>query len=118
MKERILRSFQLNGKGMFLMLASALCTSLGQLFWKISSFSTLGVQFLGLGFIMYSLGAGVMIIAFRFGRFSVLHPMMCLSYVFALFFGVIFLNEVISVQKIFGVVSIMVGVALLGGGDY
>ncbi len=59
-----------------------------------------------------------MIIAFRFGRFSVLHPMMCLSYVFAIVFGVSFLNEAVSIMKAMGVGAIIFGVVLLGGGDH
>ena len=58
-----------------------------------------------------------MLVAFKFGSLSVLHPMLSLSYIFALVFGKLFLGEYISVLKILGIASIIVGVAFIGGGD-
>ena len=58
-----------------------------------------------------------MIIAFKFGSLSVLHPMMSIGYVFALIIGYFWLGEAITVTKVVGITSILIGVALMGMGD-
>lgn len=109
-----LESLKKNYKGIIFMLIASLLTSIGQLFWKLSH----NYIFLGLGFICYGAGAVLMIIAFKFGSFSVLHPMMCLSYVFALLFGSLFLQESVGAFKVIGVLFIITGVIFIGGGDH
>lgn len=114
MTNNYLESLKKNYKGIIFIFIASLLTSVGQLFWKMSH----NYIFLGIGFVCYGLGAVLMIVAFKFGSFSVLHPMMCLSYVFALIFGSAFLQESIGVFKILGVISIITGVVLIGGGDH
>lgn len=97
------------------MVLSALASSLGQYFWKISGGSSL--LLLLVGFVFYGVGAVCMITAFRFGSFSVLHPMQSLSYIFALLIAFFFLNEAITPQKVIGLTVIFCGVVLIGVGD-
>lgn len=108
-------SLKKNYKGIILISTAAFFTSIGQLFWKLSVNNN--IYFLILGFFLYGLGAIIVIISFRYGSFSVLHPMLCLSYIFAIIFGFIFLREPIGIIKISGIVFIMLGVVFIGGGD-
>jgi len=98
-----------------LMVLSTVFVATGQLFWKFSG-GEISIDLI-IGFILYGVGAFAMIIAFRFGELSVLHPMLSLSYVIALFLGVVFLNELIDFWKILGVASIILGVIIMGFGN-
>lgn len=98
------------------MIIASLFTSIGQLSWKVFQNEEI-ILFLLLGFILYSIGAILMIIAFKFGKYSAVHPMLCTSYVFALIFGYIFLKENIDVLQIIGILIITVGVILIGRTD-
>ena len=102
--------------GIGLMIFAALSTSLGQLFWKLSD--GLWDINLWIGFSLYGLGAVSMTVAFRFGKLSVLHPLMSIGYVFAIVFGFIFLNEVITINILTGTSLILIGVILIGGDQH
>lgn len=115
MFSNISSSVNKNKKGIILILCSALCTSLGQAFWKL--FSEGQILFIIIGFVLYGGGAILMIMAFRFGSLSVLHPLLSLGYLFALFIGGYILNEVISYREVAGIIIILVGVLCVGGGD-
>lgn len=108
-------SLQKNKKGILLILFASLFTSFGQYFWKVSQMHN--VQYILIGFIFYGIGAVGMIIAFRFGSFSVIHPMMSISYIFIILIGYWFLNEIINFQKIIGLIFIMLGIVCVGVGD-
>ena len=69
----MIKSLKENGKGILLMLVSSICVYTGQLFWKLSSKELL---FLLLGFVLYGIGAIVMLIAYKYGSLSVLQPML------------------------------------------
>lgn len=113
--ESFIISFKKNYKGIILISIAALFTSIGQLLWKISNGKVNG--FMISGFLCYGLGAILMIIAFRFGSLSVLHPMLSLSYIFAIIFGAIFLGEYLNFVQFIAVIVIIIGVVLIGGGD-
>lgn len=104
-----------NGKGIVLMLISSILVSFGQLFWKISSEK--GFFYILSGFVLYGIGAIIMIIAYRYGSLSVLQPMLSLNYVMSLIFGSYILNENIGSEKVIGVIIIIFGGILIGGGD-
>ena len=108
-------SIRKNIVGIFLIFISSITLATGQFYWKISS-GVLLIPLL-LGFAIYIIGAISMILAYRYGSFSVLHPMMSFSYVFAFILGFFFLNEVASIAKIGGLVLIIIGIVLVGGGD-
>lgn len=110
-----LHSLNKNKLGITIMLFASLLTALGQLQWKLSN-GDLNL-FLFSGFVCYFLGAALMIVSFRFGSLSVLHPLLSAGYVFALFFGSIFLQEVITEKNILGTACIIIGAILIGGGD-
>lgn len=101
--------------GIFLMIMAAVSTATGQLFWKISD-AILDLPMLA-GFMLYGMGAVLMTAAFRYGRLSVLHPLLSIGYVIAIFYGAIFLNEAITVNITLGTFLILIGVIIIGGGD-
>lgn len=102
--------------GIIFVIVSALLTSFGQLLWKVGSNGEL--IFLFAGFVLYGIGAVLMIVAMRFGKLSIIHPMMCVGYIFGLINGRVFLNEHVSVFQAIGIAIIIVGVILIAkGGD-
>lgn len=109
------RSLQKNRIGILIMVFSAALSAFGQYFWKLSdAHSLLPVL---IGFVLYGLGAVLMIIAFKFGSFSVLHPVQSLSYIFALLIGFFLLGESIGPTKVIGLALVMLGVVMIGVGD-
>lgn len=108
-------SIKNNKKGIFLMLVSSLCACLGQLMWKISNQN--GLLYLLIGFSLYFLGALMMIYAYRFGKLSVLQPVLSMNYVLSIVIASVVLKENLSLFKIIGVVIVIIGVVLIAGGD-
>jgi len=98
-------------KGIILIILSALCVTAGQLLWKLSADR---FYLVFVGFALYALGALLMIMAFRFGELSVLHPMLSVSYVLAIFVGYFFLSEPVTLTKVGGVAAIFMGMLFLG----
>lgn len=111
----LIGSLKKNKKGIMLILLSSIFTTMGQYFWKISNSHIL--MYIFIGFVFYGIGAVSMIIAFKFGSFSVLHPMMSMGYIFTILVGFYFLNEAISAKKIIGLALIMLGIVFIGVGD-
>lgn len=112
---QLVQSIKKNRRGIGLIILSALCTSVGQAVWKVHS-NQLHV-FLILGFLLYAIGALLMIFAFRYGSLSVLHPLLSLGYIFGLFIGGGYLDEPITYKEIIGTLGILCGVILVGGGE-
>ena len=111
----MLESFQKNKKGILLMLVSSICVCVGQLLWKLSSAQ--GIIVMLVGFCLYGVGALVMIIAYKYGKLSVLQPMLSLNYVLSIFLAAVVLKEQITLLKSIGVLIIIAGVILIAGGD-
>ena len=108
-------SFQKNKKGILLMLISSICACVGQLLWKLSAEQ--GVFIMLLGFCFYGAGALVMIVAYRFGKLSVLQPMLSLNYVLSIVLGYFVLREPVTILKCVGILVIVAGVVMIAGGD-
>ena len=58
-----------------------------------------------------------MIVAYRYGRLSVLQPMLSLNYVLSIVLAALILKENITILKCIGVIVIITGVVLIAGGD-
>lgn len=100
-----------------LILSAALMSSLGQLAWKFGAEALSGgaaTLLYIVGFALAGLGMVILMIAFRFGDVSILQPMMSIGFAMSIFFGAIFLNEPITIQKVLGTLFIIAGSALLG----
>lgn len=111
----MLESFRKNKKGILLMLISSICVCVGQLLWKISA--TQGIIIMLIGFCFYGVGALVMVIAYRFGRLSVLQPMLSLNYVLSIILAAVVLKEKITILKCIGILIIIAGIIMIAGGD-
>jgi len=111
----MIESFRSNKKGIMMMVASSVFVSFGQMFWKM--FYTEGLWALVLGLALYAAGAMIMIVAYKYGKLSVLQPMLCLAYVFAIFIAVFILKETMTPLRLMGILVIVFGVILIGGGD-
>lgn len=111
----MLESFQKNKKGILLMLTSSICVCIGQLLWKLSAEQ--GIVVMLAGFCFYGVGALVMIVAYRFGKLSVLQPMLSLNYVLSIILAALVLKEKITILKCIGVLVIIAGVIMIAGGD-
>ena len=112
---QMLESFKKNKKGILLMIVSAVCSCSGQLLWKLSV--ERGLFFLLAGFGVYGIGALVMIIAYRFGKLSVLQPVLSLNYIISTMLGIFVLKEDITMLKCAGILIIITGVIFIAGGD-
>lgn len=97
------------------MLISSVCACVGQLLWKLSAEN--GIWMLLIGFCFYGIGALVMLAAYRFGKLSVLQPMLSLNYVLSIILAAIVLREEITLLKCVGVLVIIMGVIMIAGGD-
>lgn len=115
--EKIIDSFKQNKIGITLIIITSLMTSLGQLFWKLSQGDKKAIVYMLIGFGFYGIGTMLMILAFRYGSFSVLHPFLACGYIFALVWSQLFLNESINVTQVVGIILIMIAVVFIGGGD-
>ncbi len=111
----MLESIRKNKKGILLMICSSACVCIGQLFWKLANDQ--GLLLLLLGFFFYGMGALIMLYAYRFGKLSVLQPVLSLNYVISIFLASQVLQESISLRKLAGVLVIVFGVIMIAGGD-
>lgn len=111
----MIESIQKNKKGILLMLVSSICVCVGQLLWKLSAMQ--GLIFMLAGFAFYGAGALIMIIAYKFGKLSVLQPMLSLNYVLSILLAALVLHEAITLYKVIGVIIITCGVIMIAGGD-
>ncbi|MBS5316734.1 MAG: EamA family transporter [Clostridiales bacterium] len=115
--EQLTNSFKKNKIGIILIIITALMTSLGQVCWKLGQGETTQLIYILIGFVFYGVGTILMILAFKYGSFSVLHPLLACGYIFALIWSKIFLNERITGTQILGIIFIIVAVGFIGGGD-
>lgn len=97
------------------MLISSVCACVGQLLWKLSA--EMGIFALLIGFGFYGVGALIMLVAYRFGKLSVLQPMLSLNYVLSIILAAVILKEEITLLKCIGVLVIIMGVIMIAGGD-
>ena len=97
------------------MFLSAISTSVAQFIWKVAGSDKLFWVLLGIG--LYGFSSVIMILAFRLGSLSVIHPIMSLSYGIGIILSAVFLAEIIPPIRIVGVFVITLGVIFIGGGD-
>ena len=103
-----------NIKGVGLMIVSSVGVCIGQLLWKLST--SYGILYIMGGFCLYGIGAVVMIVAYRYGKLSVLQPMLSLNYVLSIILAAVVLKEEVTMIKCIGVLVIMTGVVMIAGG--
>ena len=111
----MIKSIRMNKKGILLMLVSSICVCIGQLLWKLSAEN--GSIVMLAGFACYSVGALAMIVAYRYGKLSVLQPILSMNYVLSMILAMVVLKESITLIKCIGVLVIITGVIFIVGGD-
>lgn len=111
----MLNSIKQNKIGILLMVCSSIFVCVGQLLWKLAVSGSI-LLLLG-GFALYGLGAMTMIVAYKFGKVSILQPILSLNYVLSVILAGTVLNEEITLKKVIGVLIIIAGVLLIAGGD-
>jgi drug/metabolite transporter (DMT)-like permease len=115
----------MSGTKPWAILVVVLCTiftSMGSLFMKlgadrISLSSLAGIlegYFILIGFLLYFIGFILLTLSFRHGELSILFPFVSLSFVWVAILSFIILSEPINMVEILGVVSIVLGVILIG----
>ncbi|MEK6961131.1 MAG: EamA family transporter [Nanoarchaeota archaeon] len=82
--------------------------SLMQVF--LSPFLWIGIALYGLGFILLN-------IAFRGGEVSTLYPIIATSYIWVAILSYFLFDEHLSLLKLIGIISIVIGVALISRSD-
>ncbi len=105
-------------------LLTTLLTSTAQILYKLgigdvtwSPKSILTNEYMVGGMVLYAVGGILIILALRGGEVSVLYPLIATSYIWVSFFSVRFLRESMNVWKWLGVITIVVGIALIGFGS-
>lgn len=114
-----------NKKAIVLVLFSTLFTSVGQIFLKQGSiglsldlFSQLTNYALILGFICYTLGASILIVALKYGELTVLYPLYATNYIWVSILSPIFFpTDSMNPLKWIGVFVIIIGMTLIGNGS-
>ena len=109
------KSSSKNKTGILLMLCSACCVCIGQLFWKLSTLYGF-IHLIG-GFTFYIIGSLLMIKAYHYGELNILQPVLSIGYVISLILGHIILNEDINIFNVIGVFIIIIGVFFIITGD-
>ena len=103
-----------------LILLSTLITTSGQILWKFGSNNLPNIITnwpLIFGFALYGLGATILIFALKNGQLSTLYPIYATSYIWVSLSSVYFFNEILNTSKIFGIITIIIGVSFIGFGD-
>jgi undecaprenyl phosphate-alpha-L-ara4N flippase subunit ArnE len=102
--------------GVSLILVAALFSAVSQLILKYGTIVTgnWSLVLYVLGFACATLGAIIMMIAFRFGEVSILQPIMAAAYVFSFILGFIFLGEPATWTKVIGILTIVSGCIFMG----
>ncbi|OYT41623.1 hypothetical protein B6U80_01045 [Candidatus Pacearchaeota archaeon ex4484_26] len=104
-----------------LMVIVTILTSAGQILLKngvnlISGISSIINTTLILGFLLYAIALVLTLLALKKGEVSVLYPIMSLAYVWVALLALLFLGESLNFFKILGIITIFLGVSLIGLG--
>jgi len=68
------------------------------------------------GFLLYGIGAVIMIYAFKTGEVTVLYPIIALSYIWVSLLAMYFFQEMMNLYKWVGVIFICIGIIFIGFG--
>ena len=89
-------------------------TSFAQIFYKKG---TVGVSydfiFIGIGLLLYAIGAVIMIIALKGGEVSVLYPIIATSYIWVSLLSIYFYQEPINFLRWTGIFTIIAGIIFI-----
>lgn len=111
-------------KAVLFVIVCTLLTSVAQVFYKLAS-STLELNFVALitnynliiGLACYAIAVVFLLLAFKLGELSLLFPIVSTSYIWVAILSFILFNESMTAFKIIGILTISIGVVLIGSGD-
>jgi len=69
-----------------------------------------------IGFVLYALGALVLVSALKHGDLSVVYPFLSLSFIWVALLSLIFLGETLLLMQWFGIFLVIIGVSFVGWG--
>ena len=101
-------------------LIATLITSAAQVLYKLgvsrsySNFSGLLNFDLFFGIFLYAVAGVVVLVSFKYGQVSVLYPLFASSYIWVSILSFFKFGETISMGKLAGIFTIILGVALIG----
>jgi drug/metabolite transporter (DMT)-like permease len=109
---------------MMLVIISTLFIGVTQVLFKIASnqisfnlIALLRNQYLLFGIIFSIISFFLLTLALKFGELSAVYPMMGLSYVWVILLSHYFLKDIINLQKLLGILTILVGITFIGFGS-
>lgn len=96
-------------------------SSIGQLLFKIGSSRLESIYswfniFIILGFVVYAVGALILIIALKYERLSLIYPFISLSFVWVAILSFVFLSEFMNYLKVIAMALIICGTIFVGYG--
>jgi uncharacterized membrane protein len=104
-----------------LMILCTALTSFAQVFYKkgasLLQFNIISIitnYNIIIGIALYGIGAVIMLYAFKNGEVTVLYPIIALSYIWVSLLATSFFNESMNILKWFGVISIIIGIIIVG----
>ena len=110
-------------KAILLVILCTFLTSTGQILWKYGASnvgtvsSILNNWPLLLGYLVYGLGAGLLVGSLKYGDLSMIYPFLSLSFVWVNIASIFLFGEFVSIINWLGVSAILVGVSLIGYGS-
>ena len=66
---------------------------------------------------LYGIGAMAMLSAYKYGKLSVLQPILSVNYILSIILGAAVLQETVTIAKCAGIAIIISGVVLIAGSD-
>ncbi len=110
-------------RAILVMVFCTLLLTLGQFAWKIGvEFidPSVWISFLNIymitGIVLYGISSVLVLYALKYGELSILYPILATSYVWVSILAPMIFNEALHVLNVVGVLSVLVGVSLLGMG--
>ncbi len=122
-------------KAVLFVLLCTITTAFGQIFFKIGSDTNFSsainallsfdlfnpllkpLYLLIFGLFLYGIGAGLLILALRYGELSVIYPIFATNYIWVTLLSSKYFGEEIYLLKIIGIFAIVSGIALIGIGS-
>jgi len=110
-------------KAIILVILCTLLTSSGQVVWKYASNNISSVNSifhnwpLLIGYLLYGLGAIILIGSLKYGDLSILYPFIALSFVWVNIASILLFGEHVNLLNWLGILAILLGVGLVGKGS-
>lgn len=100
-----------------LMFFCTLVTASAQISWKLGVVKSSILNII-IGFILYGIGAIILIICLKFGELSVVYPIVATSFIWVnIFSPTFFSTDSMNIMKWLGVLAIIIGVGFIGRGS-